>query len=157
MYDKGQGVEKSNLIAESWRLKAANQGHVKAIKELTRMYGDNNNDPQAYYWASIAVALGQKDMAQTKATLANKLTSAQLKTQDTSVQDWLKKHIPLSTKKPSISPIGIILNYNLALDYYVVNVGTDNGIRKGDKFAIFRGGKAIGKIEIILLPKTTLG
>ena len=44
--------------------------------------------------------------------------------------------------------VGTIQNHDPQLGFYVINVGSDNGINKGDKFTIFRSGRAIGKIEI---------
>ena len=56
-----------------------------------------------------------------------------------------KKNVP---KKTNAGEVGTIQNHDPQLDFYVINVGSDNGINKGDQFTIFRAGKAIGKIEI---------
>ena len=56
-----------------------------------------------------------------------------------------KKNMP---KKTTAGEVGTIQNHDPQLDFYVINVGSDNGINKGDEFTIFRAGKAIGKIEI---------
>ena len=49
---------------------------------------------------------------------------------------------------PNPGEVGTIQNHDPQLDFYVINVGSDNGVNKGDKYTIFRSGKAIGKIEI---------
>ena len=56
-----------------------------------------------------------------------------------------KKNIP---KKTNTGEVGTIQNHDPQLDFYVINVGSDNGVNKGDKYTIFRAGRAIGKIEI---------
>ena len=56
-----------------------------------------------------------------------------------------KKNVPKMTKA---GEVGTIQSPDPQNDFYVINVGSDNGINKGDEFTIFRAGKAIGKIEI---------
>jgi hypothetical protein len=56
-----------------------------------------------------------------------------------------KKKVP---KKTNAGEVGTIQSHDPQNDFYVINVGSDNGINKGDEFTIFRAGKAIGKIEI---------
>ena len=56
-----------------------------------------------------------------------------------------KKNAP---KKTNPGEVGTIQNHDPQLDFYVINVGSDNGVSKGDKYTIFRAGRAIGKIEI---------
>jgi len=56
-----------------------------------------------------------------------------------------KKNKP---KKTKAGEVGTIQNHDPQLDFYVINVGSDNGVNKGDKYTIFRAGRAIGKIEI---------
>ena len=51
-------------------------------------------------------------------------------------------------RKTNVGEVGTIQNHDPQLDFYVINVGSDNGVNKGDKYTIFRAGKAIGKIEI---------
>lgn len=62
---------------------------------------------------------------------------------------------PVAPKPPPIAApekirgeIGVILKHDPQFDFYVVNVGADIGLKKGDKFMIIRGQKAMGRIEI---------
>ena len=44
--------------------------------------------------------------------------------------------------------IATIQKHNPQHDFYVINVGSDFGLKKGDKFNILRNGQAVGRIEI---------
>ena len=44
--------------------------------------------------------------------------------------------------------IATIQKHNPQHDFYVINVGSDLGLKKGDKFNILRNGQAVGRIEI---------
>jgi predicted RNase H-like nuclease (RuvC/YqgF family) len=55
---------------------------------------------------------------------------------------------PKKPKQVSGGEIGTIQSHDPQNDFYVINVGSDNGVKKGDKFTIFSGGRAMGKIEI---------
>jgi hypothetical protein len=62
---------------------------------------------------------------------------------------------PTPKKKPrpkakTAGEIGTIQSFDSANKFYVINVGSDNGIEKGDGFTIFSatGNKALGKVEI---------
>ena len=55
---------------------------------------------------------------------------------------------PKKPKQVSGGEIGTIQSHDPQNDFYVINVGSDNGVNKGDKFTIFSGGRAMGKIEI---------
>ena len=55
---------------------------------------------------------------------------------------------PNKPKKVTGGEIGTIQSHDPQNDFYVINVGSDNGVNKGDKFTIFSGGRAMGKIEI---------
>ena len=58
---------------------------------------------------------------------------------------------PKGPKKPknvNAGEIGAIAAHDPQNDFYVINVGSNNGVNKGDKFTIFSGGRAMGKIEI---------
>ena len=56
-----------------------------------------------------------------------------------------KKNVPQPT---NTGEVGTIQSHDQQNDFYVINVGSDNGVNMGDEFTIFRAGKAIGKIEI---------
>jgi hypothetical protein len=55
---------------------------------------------------------------------------------------------PKKPKQVSGGEIGTIQSHDPQNDFYVINVGSDNGVNEGDKFTIFSGGRAMGKIEI---------
>ncbi len=55
---------------------------------------------------------------------------------------------PNKPKKVTGGEIGTIQSHDPQNDFYVINVGSDNGVNMGDKFTIFSGGRAMGKIEI---------
>ena len=61
------------------------------------------------------------------------------------------KNVP---KKTKAGKVGTIQTHDPQLHFYVIDAGADDGIKKGDTFAIFRNGKAIGKIEISRLQAT---
>ena len=69
--------------------------------------------------------------------------------------DLLAKHkaaaatprAPLPQPNPH-GQIGAILNHDQKFDFYVINAGTNVGIKRGDKYTIFRERKAIGRIQI---------
>ncbi len=44
--------------------------------------------------------------------------------------------------------IGVILNHDLKFDFYVINAGASIGVKKGDKYSIFRDNKLVGRIQI---------
>ena len=55
---------------------------------------------------------------------------------------------PNKPKNVNAGEIGAIAAHDPQNDFFVINVGSNNGVNKGDKFTIFRGGIALGKIEI---------
>lgn len=55
---------------------------------------------------------------------------------------------PFVTPKKRRLTKALIKFHNSELDYYVINKGSDHGIKRGDIFSIFRAGKEVGKIKI---------
>jgi len=64
-----------------------------------------------------------------------------------------QKAAPAAPKAP-VAPlnqpgqIGTILNHDPKFDFYVINAGTNVGIKRGDKYSIYRERKAVGRIQI---------
>jgi hypothetical protein len=64
-----------------------------------------------------------------------------------------QKAAPAAPKAP-VAPlnqpgqIGTILNHDPKFDFYVINAGTNVGIKRGDKYTIYRERKAVGRIQI---------
>lgn len=54
---------------------------------------------------------------------------------------------PLPQPNPP-GQIGAILNHDQKFDFYVINAGTNVGIKRGDKYTIHRERKAVGRIQI---------
>ena len=50
--------------------------------------------------------------------------------------------------RPPLRGVYTIQSHDIEHDFYVINAGSDNGIKKGDTFTVVRAGKEIGKIEI---------
>ncbi|MDP7011187.1 MAG: hypothetical protein QF685_07400, partial [Verrucomicrobiota bacterium] len=56
---------------------------------------------------------------------------------------------PPKTPHPKLGEIGEIASFDSKYGFYVITVGTENGIKTGDIFTVFRGGSALGKIKIV--------
>jgi hypothetical protein len=64
---------------------------------------------------------------------------------------------PKKAPRPFSNPyleVGTIRIHHPRYDFYVVDRGSDNGIEAGDKYTIFRSGKAVGYIEITRVQPT---
>jgi hypothetical protein len=55
-----------------------------------------------------------------------------------------------NAKPKPLSPkfLAMIMSHNADLDFYVINIGSDKGLKNGQKLTVFRNGKDIGKIEV---------
>ena len=82
MYAKGKGVpEQDDAQAISWIRKAAQQGDADAQFKLGYMYafrGVPKSLVNAYMWANLAAAQGDKNAISTKGLISRKMTSAQI-------------------------------------------------------------------------------
>ena len=55
------------------------------------------------------------------------------------------------TKKPSLKPgadVGAIVSYDPKFGFYVINRGSDHGIKAAQEFNVIRAGRLVGKIKI---------
>ena len=59
-----------------------------------------------------------------------------------------QKTEPKAGATPKSSKAGSIVSYDKKFGFYVINRGTDHGIKNGDEFSVFRAGKMVGKIQI---------
>ena len=57
------------------------------------------------------------------------------------------KGTPRNSPKPG-AEIGAIASYDPKFKFYVINRGSDHGIKAGDEFNVLRGGNLVGKIKI---------
>ena len=55
-----------------------------------------------------------------------------------------------NAKPKPLSPkfLAMIMSHDANLDFYVINIGSDKGLKKGQKLTVFRNGKDIGEIEV---------
>jgi len=137
------------------------QGDEAKAKELI----DQANSAAELAQAAAAKANSDLQLAQQMAGrvpgLESKLTDYENLGTAQSIKIRLEKLAELEAKTaPSVRPkpnkpkkvtggeIGTIQSHDPQNDFYVINVGSDNGVNKGDKFTIFSGGRALGKIEI---------
>ncbi len=53
-------------------------------------------------------------------------------------------------KPPPTIPnyLAMIRSHDASLDFYVIDIGSDRGLKKGQKLTVFRDGKNIGEIEV---------
>ena len=100
MYWSGEGVPRDHKEAAKWYLRAADKGYARAQNDIGFMYGFGEGTPprddvQAYKWLSLAVrnytAKNQARLDQATrdlATLAARMTPAQIATADRLVHDF---------------------------------------------------------------------
>ena len=100
MYWSGEGVPRDHRLAAQWYLRAAEKGYARAQNDIGFMYGFGEGTPprddvQAYKWLSLAVrnytAKNQARLDQATrdlATLAARMTPAQIATADRLVRDF---------------------------------------------------------------------
>ena len=87
MYEEGKGVPQDYKAAVKWYTLAAEQGSAKAQYNLGAMYfngqGVIQDNVYAHMWINIAGSNGSEGAAAARATVANRLTAADLsKAQD---------------------------------------------------------------------------
>ena len=44
--------------------------------------------------------------------------------------------------------LAMIRSHDVSLDFYVIDIGSDRGLKKGQKLTVFRDGKNVGEIEV---------
>lgn len=100
MYWSGEGVPRNHAEAARLYLLAANQGYARAQNDIGFMYGFGegvppHNDVEAYKWLTLAIkgytSKNQDRLDQAikdKATLAKRMTKAQIADADARVKAW---------------------------------------------------------------------
>ncbi len=103
MYWSGEGVPRNHTEAARLYLLAANQGYARAQNDIGFMYGFGegippHDDVEAYKWLTLAIKgytsknQGRLDQAiKDKATLAKRMTKAQIADADARVKAWKPK------------------------------------------------------------------
>lgn len=115
-------------------IKTAREEIDKKFKKMLKLVEQNNQ------------AEGEtKRLAERKKQLIKELESAERVLSANN----LTKHTPVENTPPSID--GVITRVKRLKDniYVEVTVGSDDGIQKGHEMEVYRGGKYLGKIEIV--------
>lgn len=104
MYWQGEGVPRDHKEAARLYLLAAEQGYARAQNDIGFMYGFGegippHDDVQAYKWISLAIERytsknqERRDQAvKDRATLAARMSKAQLAEAELAVKDWKPKN-----------------------------------------------------------------
>ena len=92
MYSNGLGVPQDYAQAVSWYRKAAEQGDAQAQYNLGLMYhegqGVTQDFVQAHKWFNLAAATGHATAAKNRATVAAKMTPAQIAEAQRLASEW---------------------------------------------------------------------
>jgi TPR repeat protein len=96
MYANGQGVARDPATAATYFYRAANRGYAPAQLALSRAFADGSGTPkdmrQAYLWARLAVARGDRSVSQTAAAtlpvLGRALSDGERTRTDAAVRNW---------------------------------------------------------------------
>ena len=95
LYRYGQGVERDDMEAARWYLRAAEQGEVNAQLNLGEMYAGGLGMPrdpvQAYLWLSLAATQGRAWAAARRDELARTMTAAQIAQARNLIEAWVPK------------------------------------------------------------------
>jgi uncharacterized protein len=103
MYWQGEGVPRDLHEAARWYLKAAEQGYARAQNDIGFMYGFGEgvpprDDVQAHMWLTLAIDRytdknkeRREQAIKDRATLAARMTSAQLAEAERRARDWKPK------------------------------------------------------------------
>ena len=98
MYDRGQGVEKSDVHAALWLRKAAEQGVARAQNHMARLYADGRGVPRdpvaAHTWFDLAVRSLPPGEVRTAAandrdSLAREMTAEQVAEAQRRARQWM--------------------------------------------------------------------
>jgi hypothetical protein len=104
-YASGDGVKQDETEAAVWFTKAAENGNVKAQSTLGyRYWAGNRGVPpsltQAYFWAVLARAAGDKNAKALAETLASRMTRAQAAAIEQQANIWYQQHESQSKPNP---------------------------------------------------------
>ena len=95
MYDLGVGVPQDDKAAVKWYTLAAEQGDTDAQYNLALMYANGEGVIQdnvyAHMWFNIAGSNGYEGAAAARATVANRLTAADLSKAQDLARDCVRK------------------------------------------------------------------
>jgi putative methionine-R-sulfoxide reductase with GAF domain len=99
-YATGEDVPQDYTEAVRWFYMAAEQGHVVSQATLGAYYwagrGVQQDLVKAYFWSVLAQAGGDEASKYRVATLASRMTHAQIITAQQEANDWIKEHQTLS-------------------------------------------------------------
>jgi putative methionine-R-sulfoxide reductase with GAF domain len=102
-YASGDGIKQDDKEADSWFLKAAENGNVKAQATLGTRYWGGRGVPasltQAYFWTVLARAAGDQNSKTFAEILASRMTHAQAVAIEQKAEIWYEQHEP--TAKPA--------------------------------------------------------
>ena len=141
------------------------QGQVDSLKTAAtrdRQNAKHANEAAANAQAAAAEAQARFQQAEQLAAripdLQAELLAYQKLGNHKEIQDQLNqlaqhKVAQIVPKAPPPPPnrlkqIGVILNHDPKFDFYVINAGASIGVKKGDKYSVFRDNKMVGRIQI---------
>lgn len=94
-YHNGEGIPQDDVQAMRWFVRAADQGYADAQATAGAYYWAGRGVPKdlvkAYYWSTLALHQGDSSMESRLQGLALQMTSAQVATAQSQVDDWLKQ------------------------------------------------------------------
>lgn len=95
LYSLGQGAPYSDHMALFWFQKAAEQRNALAFAKLGMMYERGRGVPQslvdAHMWYSLSTAYGEKRAAESRDTVATKMTRSQITESEERAKKWTPK------------------------------------------------------------------
>jgi uncharacterized protein len=95
IYERGEGVPRDYAAAVNWYRKAAEQGYADAQAQLGFVYGLGQGVPRDYVtahkWLNLAAVGGREDAANTRDSIAAKMTPAQIAEAQKLAREWRPK------------------------------------------------------------------
>ncbi|MBI5673297.1 MAG: sel1 repeat family protein [Nitrospirae bacterium] len=92
LYSLGQGAPYSDHMALFWFQKAAEQRNTLAFAKLGMMYERGRGVPQslveAHMWYSLSAAYGEKRAAESRDTIATRMTRSQITESEERAKKW---------------------------------------------------------------------
>ena len=92
LYSLGQGAPYSDHMALFWFQKAAEQRNALAFAKLGMMYERGRSVPQslveAHMWYSLSAAYGEKRAAESRDTIATRMTRSQITESEERAKKW---------------------------------------------------------------------
>jgi TPR repeat protein len=104
-YDLGEGKEKNLVKASEMYTKAATLGDSGAQGKLARLYGEQGDWEESYFWLRVAENAGATQNRPVIDLIKPRLTQSQIDEAETKILQWLKTHPPKSQgSPPEVSP-----------------------------------------------------